>query len=181
VSDEPGEEKPKKRKGLLAFYIAAFVLLGLFAGGVLAWPRVAAWRRERATVQLFLNSLDSRINVNFKDAPSEEVLNFCKGVMEVGVVGRYEDLPDLGTKKVTMRYEDVPIGFVLDGWCRQVGAAWTVADAGCGKHDGPNFKLCLGSPKHVRKLEEANPVAARMVRSYREGLKRFKPAESLKK
>jgi hypothetical protein len=174
-----GEGKSRKRK-LLGFYIAAFATLGVFAGGVLSWPRFAAWRRERTITQQILDRLDHRTNVNFVGAPPGEVLYFCGALSGVGGSGRFGDLPDFSTKKVTLQYEDVPIGFILDSWCLQVGADWTVADARRGMVGGPNFKLCVGSPEYVRKLEEAHPAAARMVRSYRDGLKKIKAGEGEK-
>jgi hypothetical protein len=172
VPEEPGSTEAPKGRMLLGFYVAAFVVLALFAGGVMAWPRVAAWRRERAVTQLFISNLDHHINIDMKDEDPGEALTYFRGPLTVGIVGNYKGVPDISKKKVTLRYKDVPIAVVLDSWCRQVGADWTVADTNCGKGEWPMFKLCLGSPEHIRKLERASPVAARMVRSYRKGLSR---------
>jgi hypothetical protein len=174
------EQVELKKRKLLGFYIAAFVVLGLFAGGVLAWPRISAWRRERATTQLFINNLDHHINIDMKDENPGDALTYFYGLLNVGVMADWEGVPDYSKKKVTLQYKDVPIAVVLDAWCSQVGADWTVADIDCGKGDWPMFKLCLGSREHIRKLEEASPVAARMVRDYRNRLKKFRSAESAK-
>ncbi len=165
-------EEPKRRR-LLGFYVAAFVVLALFSGGWLAWPRVMAWHQERTVTQLFINCLDRRVDIEVKDVPGDEALMHFYALLDVGIWTDALDFPDASGTKVTLQYENVPIAVALSDWCSQVGADWTIADISCGKDEEPTLKLCLAKPERIRELERGSPAAAQMVSRYRRSLREW--------
>jgi hypothetical protein len=54
---------------------------------------------------------------------------------------------------------------LLESWCSQVGAGWTIAPIGAAP-DG-SHALVIASPARIAELEGANPRIARQLRPYR--------------
>jgi hypothetical protein len=165
-------EMSKKRKGLLGFYIAAVILVLLAVAVGFMWVPLRERRSKKRTVELFIRNLDKRVNADFKDKPAGEALNYFFGLLNCGVITD----PNSKVKwdaRVSLQFENVPFAAVLDSWCAQVGADWTIADSGLGKagpYRFPAYKLIVTDPQRVAEMERADPYVARLVREYREQL-----------
>jgi hypothetical protein len=161
---------PRPRRGMLGFYLAALGLLLALAGLCVGWPRIRAWHRERTVTQDFINSLDKRVSVELTESP-QDALQWVQGLMTCGVIGDYRKIsPPSG--KLTLKCENAPLAVLLDSWCAQVGADWTVASDSTSFDGRPKFALFIADPARIRELEAGSPTAARMIRRYRERLAR---------
>ena len=165
---------PRPRPGMLGFYITAIALLLALAGVCVGWPRISAWRTERRIAQSFINALDKRVNMELTES-ADEALTYFRGVTNAGMVVNGEGLGPWN-KRVTLKFVNTPLAVVLDSWCAQVGADWTVAEVSFGPNTDPMFKVFIAAPARVKDLEARSPTAARMIRRYRERLARERAA-----
>jgi hypothetical protein len=161
---------PGPGKSLTGFYIAIGAVGALFTLGAWLWTPISAWRYERQVTQDFLRNIDRHITMEM-ELPPDEALGFVQGMLLVGSEGDPKaDWSKFCAKpKVTLRCQDAPMAVLLESWCSQVGAGWTIAPTGTNVAgtDRPKLAIIVSDPARIAELERANPRIARLVREYR--------------
>ena len=159
---------PLSGKGLTGFYIAIGAVGALFALGAWLWPPLSAWRYERRVTQAFLRAIDRHWTMEM-ELPPDEAFQYVRTPLMVSVIGDPKaDWSKFCAKpKVTLRCQDAPMAVLLESWCSQVGADWTIAPLGTNSAGRPKLAIIVSDPKRIAELERANPRIARLVREYR--------------
>jgi len=165
---EAGEPAAREIPGrsLTGFYIAVGVAAALVLLGAWMWKPMRAWYRERQVVQAFMRVMDRRAYADLKEVPAEEAFQYLMMFVEVSTVGEAFDGVRMKSK-VTLQFRDVSAAVLLESWCSQVGASWTIAPSGTTPDGSPHQALVISNPARIAELESANPRIARLLRPYR--------------
>jgi hypothetical protein len=153
-------------RSLVGFYVAVGVVVALGLLGAWMWKPMRAWYRERQVVQAFMRVMDRRASADLKEVPAVEALQYVMALVEVSTVGEAFDGVRMKSK-VTLQFRDVSAAVLLESWCSQVGANWTIAPSGTTPDGSPHQALVISNPARIAELESANPRIARLLRPYR--------------
>jgi hypothetical protein len=128
------------------------------------------WEEQKAAdapvVEAFLRRLDKHAMVDLKNVLPEEGLKYIMALAEVSVES--DGLPAMAAgKTVTLQQKDAPLAVVLDSWCSQVGADWTIAETGGGAPGLRKLALVVGKRRRIDELNQANLWIAGLVERYR--------------